>query len=640
MNHCFRFASIILLAWGCGAQVAAAQAAPAAWTVMVYLDADNDLEAPQMQDLREMLQAGSTAQINVVVLADRHPRGDGKYSNGSVANLPDWTSAKLLYVERGKLRELADKGEVNMGNPATLSDFMESTMRDYPAQRFALVFGDHGMAWPGVAVDESNDSDTLTLLEIASVLKDVVEKHGKLELIGFDACVMANLEVASAFTPFAKYLLASEEIEPVEGWDYAAWLSAANRAPDSDGVALGRMIIDSYRASFGSDDQAKGITLSLIDLAKIPAVENAVQALSAATSSQLARSGRAAWLTLARARSETEEYGRTAGARDGSQVYDLRQFAQILASKDSDDASKRAAGAVQAAVKNAVVYEIHGEARPNASGLSIFFPPNRQKLTARGETAYNETGFAQSNRWFPFLQEYSTIEAQDKTDPKISPVKSDTEELASGKSARITARLTADDVDNVRFIVAVPQGDARVMIGSLPVEVSDAGELTEDWDGEWFAISDGDNEFICPITEFEEVDDKEDVYWAGVPAQVRLNGTAEWLDVTLSFLLDFTAEGEDVSGELVYAVEQTAHGPREINLGAGDQVRPVYVMIDARGEETLTVDSDADKVLHLDRLDDIKVEEVRLPAGRYQVGFMIEDLAGNTNEQMTEIEIP
>ena len=638
MDHCFRFVIITLLALSCGAQVAAAQAAPAAWTVMIYLAADNDLEAPQMQDLREMLKVGSTAQVNVVVLADRHPRGDGKYTNSSVANLPDWTSAKLLYVEPGKLRELADKGEANMGNPATLSDFVESTMRDYPAQRFALVFGDHGMAWPGVAVDESNDGDTLTLLEIASVLQDVVARHGKLELIGFDACVMANLEVAAALTPFAKYLLASEEIEPVEGWDYTAWLTAVNRAPGSDGAALARMIIDSYRASFGAEDQAKGITLSLLDLAKIPAVEGAVQALSAATSVHLARGGRAAWVSLARARSDTEEYGRSTGARGGSLVYDLLQFAHNVAAMVKDDASKRAAGGVEAAVRSAVVYEIHGQARPNASGMSIFFPPDREKLAARGETAYNETGFAQSNRWFPFLQEYSSIESQDKTDPQISPVKSDTEELASGRSAKITARLSADDIDNVRFIVAIPQGDARLMIGSLPVEVSDAGELTQDWDGEWFAISDGDNQFICPITEFEEVDDKEDVYWAGVPAQVRLNGTAEWLDVTLNFLLDFN--GEEVAGELVFAVEETAHGPREINLGAGDQLRPVYVMIDARGEETLTVEDEAEKVLRLDRLDDIKVEEVRLPAGRYQVGFMIEDLAGNTSEQMTEIDVP
>ena len=113
MNHCYHFVCIALLALGCGAQVAAAQPAPAAWTVMVYLAADNDLEAPQMQDLREMLKVGSTAQVNVVVLADRHPQGDGKYTNSSVANLPDWTSAKLLYVEPGRMRELADKGELS-----------------------------------------------------------------------------------------------------------------------------------------------------------------------------------------------------------------------------------------------------------------------------------------------------------------------------------------------------------------------------------------------------------------------------------------------------------------------------------------------------------------------------------------------
>ena len=632
------YAALTLLAFMAAVPAAIAQSAPAAWTVIVYLDADNDLEAPQMQDLREMLAVGSSAAINILVLADRHPDGSGKFSNDAVANLPNWTSAKLLRVGTGKLQELADWGEANMGDPATLSRLLETAQRDYPAQKYALIFGDHGMAWPGVAVDETSGGDTLTTLEIASVLEETAARSGKLELIGFDSCVMANLEVAAALAPFANYLVASEEIEPSEGWDYTAWLTDLNREPTADGAALGRKIVDSYRASFANNDQGKGITLSLVDLARVPPLERAVAAMAAAIDTQLTKSGRTGWVSLARARSDTEEFGRSTAARPGSLVYDLQHFARNLAAQVQDPASQRAAAAVQAAARDAVLYEQHGQARPNATGLSIFFPPDQEKLAARGETSYDETRFAQSNRWFPFLKAYLSIEARDTQKPQLAAVETDSRSLPAGKSAKITSRLSADDIDNASFIVAIAEGEERKIIGSLPVEMSAAGDLTEDWDGEWFAISDGEEEFICPITDFQELDDAKDVYWAAVPAQMRIHGTGPWIDVTLNFLLDLS--GDDPGGDLVYAVEQTAHGPREIDLAKGDQLRPVYVVIDAQGEETLTADDDADKVLHLDRVDDIQVEAIRLPKGRYQVGFLVEDLAGNTDEQMTEITIP
>ena len=40
------------------------------------------------------------------------------------------------------------------------------------------------------------------------------------ELIGFDACLMASVEMASVASPYAKYMVASEEVEPGSGWDY------------------------------------------------------------------------------------------------------------------------------------------------------------------------------------------------------------------------------------------------------------------------------------------------------------------------------------------------------------------------------------------------------------------------------------
>ena len=117
------------------APAAAQAAAPpkAAWALMVYLDADNDLERPMMKNLLNMTKVGSTAAVNVIVLAARSPRGEGKYTNDGVANLPNWTSAKLLRVEPNKLRELADWGAMDMGDPPTLARFLRTATRDFPA---------------------------------------------------------------------------------------------------------------------------------------------------------------------------------------------------------------------------------------------------------------------------------------------------------------------------------------------------------------------------------------------------------------------------------------------------------------------------------------------------------------------------
>ena len=155
---------------------------------MVYLDADNDLERPMMRNLAEMTRVGSTDAVNLIVLAARSPRGDGLYSNNPVVNLPNWSGAKLLRVEKGRLRELADWGAADMGDPAVLGRFIKTVVADYPAERYGLILGDHGMAWADAAVSESSDSDSLALDEIAGALGDA--RAGRLEVLGVSAATV------------------------------------------------------------------------------------------------------------------------------------------------------------------------------------------------------------------------------------------------------------------------------------------------------------------------------------------------------------------------------------------------------------------------------------------------------------------
>lgn len=641
-----------------GGSAVAADPARAAWSVLVYLDADNDLEAPMMANLEQMLSVGSSAQVNLIVLARRSPQGepDPRYTNRAIANLPNWTSGKLLRVEQGRLVQLADWGAIDMGDPAVLTRFLQTAVHDFPAERYAVLLGDHGMAWAGAAVSASSHNQ-LSIDDIRQSLQAAAPPGGRFELVGFDACVMANLEVAKSLAPSAHYLVASEEIEPAEGWNYPAFLAALMQAPAMDGKALGNVIINSYHDFYAQSPQhdraekAKAITLSLIDLDKVPALDRAVAALGTGSLALLARGGHEAWVQLAQARFEAEEYGRTGRqpAPPGSEVYDLAHVAQNLKAKARDPAAAAAADAVVAAVAQAVAYSMHGEARPHASGLSIFFPPDDVAFSMRAKNFYYDNAFSKGWPWQALLDKYVSVEASDaernRPKPAIDALNASGRMLAGDDSVHLTSRVHSDEIAEANFVVAMAQGGTRVIMGSLPVDLDAGGDLKEKWDGKWFTISNGDVELIAPISDFEELSDSgnEEAYWAAVPAQLHLHGTSEWIDVDLNFLVDLSDQDQDdeeeVTGEFIYAVAWTAQGPREIDLDEGDDLRPVYETIDAQGKEGLVAAQGPGTVIHIGDLDDLTVSETRMPPGKYQVGFSVHDLAGRHSEQFVEVEL-
>src|SRR5690606_5837113 len=117
--------------------------------------------------------------------------------------------------------ELEDLGTVNTGDPAFLADFIRNGILAYPAEHYALVLSDHGASWPGVGADGSSNNDTLTVPELEKALATALDglAIGTLDMVGFDACLMATYEVASALAPYADRLVASQELEPGHGWD-------------------------------------------------------------------------------------------------------------------------------------------------------------------------------------------------------------------------------------------------------------------------------------------------------------------------------------------------------------------------------------------------------------------------------------
>ena len=151
-----------------------------------------------------------------------------------------------------------------MADPQVLADFVARGLHDHPADHYALILWDHGSI-AGVGSDESSGQG-ISVPDIAAAVRAGLDAAGlaRLDILGFDACLMGAFEVASAMPGLASYMVASEEVEPNDGWDYSAFdLIAAQ--PDTVTVrGLGEEIVSRYVATSGASDPT--VTMSLIDL--------------------------------------------------------------------------------------------------------------------------------------------------------------------------------------------------------------------------------------------------------------------------------------------------------------------------------------------------------------------------------------
>jgi len=366
------------------------------WLFMVYLDADNNLESAGIDDLNEMEVVGSTDSVKIVVQMDRAERG----SWGDDTTNGNWTDAKRFYVTQDTDTRtinspvIADLGEVNMGDPATLQSFIEWSIANYPAQHYALVLWDHGSGWrernatalKSICSDEQA-GDELTMTELRSALAAAYSNTGEmLNIIGFDACLMQMVEVAYQVMPYADIAVGSEEAEPGDGWDYEASLTALTANPAMTPAELATQIVNDYINSY---DPSLGITQSAVRLGLIDelatAIDSFAQAMTSATGD---------WSAIGTARSQAQEYFY-------DYYIDLYHFAQLVNQDASiSQAVRDAASAVMTAVDNAVIAEGHTASVANSNGLSIYYPETVTDYSSDYETF---VVFTTDTQWDDFL---------------------------------------------------------------------------------------------------------------------------------------------------------------------------------------------------------------------------------------------
>jgi hypothetical protein len=337
-------------------------AAGGSWTVLVYMLGDNNLEAVLAGDLEEMVSLPSDEDLTIVAMVDR----SADFTDREIVNLPNWETTKVVRIEPNSLTELSDEGELNLGDPAVLTDFVVEGIGRNPADHYAVILWNHGSP-SGIGGDESH-FDLLETPEIASALRAALDQTGvpRLDFIGFDACLMGALDVAVLMAPVAKYMIASEELEPGTGWDYRAFdYVAANQEGTVD--QLGANIIEAFVAGAGPSDPT--VTLSMIDLDAVDELTAALDELTAAMAPAVAEYAPA----VGRERNGAISFGASPNPEEDFYAVDLGDW--LLGLTVAAPGLTDQAQAVLAALEEAVVASRNGPAAQGATGLTVYFPP-------------------------------------------------------------------------------------------------------------------------------------------------------------------------------------------------------------------------------------------------------------------------
>jgi Clostripain family len=314
-----------------------------------------------------------------------HVQVDGKYSDG---------------VNRWSM------GELNMGDPQTLVDFVTWAMRNYPADRYYLALDDHGAGVAGLAWDESNldqdkKTDKLTNLELHSALKRITNNGAqKLDLLAYEACLMGLFENAYDVRRFADMLFFFPTINYTNNASYPSYLKDDRFRAATTARQLGEIMFDVYYQTVNR----KAYTMALVETQQIDPVQNALNAWATALLGTLPASQ--PQIALARTLAQKVDSNQDGKLTEEDHFIDLWDLADKLAAQGIAVAE---GNALKRAIETAVVRVISRSSGPlsyeRSHGLTIYWPQ-----TASGwyrayvnDAVYSAT---RDGQWDDFLRAY------------------------------------------------------------------------------------------------------------------------------------------------------------------------------------------------------------------------------------------
>lgn len=388
--------------------------APNTWTVMLYLNAEDPNFEQTLINYRQDIEAFIGAKSNFLTVTVQYD-GPVTPTVGSSGTTRYIVQPNGVYMDSGTGQNRFNRGEENMGNPATLQDFVEWSMTQFPAENYYLAIDDHGDGAYGISVDGASGNDVLTPPEIYSALKGATHNGARpIDIVDFEACLMGLAENAYDIREWADYVVFSQQIS----WGINTYpVYFADLIATDTPLLVGQRIIQRYSA--GATAASMPHTISLVDTSQLsntlPVALN-----NFATALQNANNINATLL----ARHNTQAFAadvREATNPDFADYIDLWDFAAEVKRSPSfagNATLNAAATAVQNVVNSAIIAEQHVSGgiqfgfttyawnHADAHGLSVYFPPDQGSpaLANYISTAPYLYQITQDSTWDEFLQ--------------------------------------------------------------------------------------------------------------------------------------------------------------------------------------------------------------------------------------------
>ncbi|MCM1184334.1 MAG: clostripain-related cysteine peptidase [Roseburia sp.] len=526
------------------------------YTVMVYMigsdlesDADGAVGAGSA-DLMEMMEAlggdnGAriSEKMNLVVEI-------GGSEQWSMPELQGITNARFC-IDASGIAEMEELVRIDMGEKEALSDFINYASGNYPAENYILILWDHGNGpVGGYGYDMLYDGDSLTLKELDRGIAESEISH--FELIGFDACLMGNMETVHVVSPYADYMAGSADLEAGDGWDYS-WLEIFAEEPQ-DTVGIATRIVDCYYEFYA---ESKGCaTLSCYDLKAYSDVRQEMEYYNAQV---LEDADTQLYELVSRARTQAQGFGDRRAALDSLDLVDFAGFYRSLSPEAWENAALEETLDTMIVATKSVGYA------DEICGISIYVPSGSDMMLEEDIAKYQECLFLDS--YLGFAKGYADYLLNGES-PEI-------EEAAAAYGEEIgkfTMTLDAEAVDRIvaaYLITAVPipelSGCSSLLTTDSDLVMKADGSMEAEPDSEYIGLM---GEPLCLIEQYnsEECTD--------YLSPLLYNG-----ELCLA-KIQFSEENPD--GEILSIVpmsDGTTSAKREYRLETGVTVMPLYPLV-------------------------------------------------------------
>lgn len=547
------------------------------YTLLLYI-CGSDLEtkrAAASKNITELLSAELPENVNVVLQTG----GTRKWRDHGIST----EALQRFAVEEGGLTCMESLPNASMGSEATLTDFLQWGIEEYPAEKYGVILWDHGSGSAlDVCFDENYDMDALSLAELDGALSAAREATGQeLAFVGLDACLMGNYETVLVGSRYARHMIASQELEPVGGWDYAAAVPSILRG-DYDAV------LKSYAEKCEASGK-ENYTLAHIDLEKFNPVKDAFDEFARQLSADAVAKGLKHIVSGA---SKATAFGTNAEKEGYADIIDLADFADHMG---FDRLRREISSCVTA---------VNGAEKQNAGGISLYYPLHSAD---KAEAFIRE---AADTEYKTFLkQNYADLPTERKL---ISFM-----DTGSDKNGELHIRITEDSekyVSSVEYklfrFVTESENMTRVLsCGTDSDVISDGnGGYTSSFGGVWVTFQ---GEFLsCSVVS----EDEESTVFS---TPILRNGEQG----NLRFIYTPAENSFDVQGFLPLSTAGEASRIQEVRTG--DKITLLY---DERTYE-YTESLHQGKSLTFRGKGDFSTEY--FPEGYFQILMMIRDVFGN-----------